>query len=326
MDVQFIQAKWYTAVTGKRAIDLIVVHCMQSPNKPDTAEGVGRFFQQLPADRKASAHAGCDVNSRCGYVRDNDVAYGAPNANHNGLHLEFPGYAEWLAGNWTQPEMMAALQQGAAQIRQWMHDYNVPGIFRDAAALRKGGARGITTHNEVEMAWPSTGHWDPGPNFPMNTLLAMATARFETIQEEEEAMLPPYFAVNDPIGPGYWLVKRSDGGVFAYGPNGETSGPGVAPSFGALPGKVNLQAPIVHLEPYVVAGVVRGYWLLGADGGVFALGEAPFTDSFAGHPEWHNGNRTFTNLSQRDPGYMLVAYENGTDPPKIDPYDLTVKR
>lgn len=60
-----------------------------------------------------------------------------------------------------------------------------------------------------------------------------------------------------------------------------------APFFGALPhgpGGVGVKVRnVVTLVPYVdVAGTTRGYWLIGADGAVFALGRAPFPGSLPG--------------------------------------------
>jgi hypothetical protein len=150
----------------------------------------------------------------------------------------------------------------------------------------------------------------------------MATSG-EAPQEDE---LPAYLHHNDPTGDGYWLIKPTDGGVFAYNKDGKTKGPGVSPFFGSMAGK-KLAKPIVDFEPYVADGEVKGYWLLGADGGVFAFGQAPFTDSYAGHPEWHKGKRTFVGISQNEAGgYTLVAYEDGTDPPVVNAYDLTTKK
>jgi hypothetical protein len=133
-----------------------------------------------------------------------------------------------------------------------------------------------------------------------------------TSKEDDMAV---FFQADCPSG-GYWLCKPSDGGVFGY------EG---APFFGSLAG-ARLAAPIVAMCPYLAAGEVRGYWLLGADGGVFALGGAPFTDSYAGHPEWHNGARFATGIEQNGEGYNLIFVEVGSDPPRINKYDLSVKR
>lgn len=311
-----IPARWFTAVGPSRSKDLIVVHSMEAPDKPDRAEEVGRFFQGLPSANKASAHVGADDNSRCRYVSDDDVAYGAPNANHNGLHLELTGYARYNTGDWAQPNMMLMLQQGAAQVREWHDKYGIPLRYIDAAALR-AGIHGVTTHHQVTLAYgPSGGHWDPGYNFPIATLLAMASGSPSSPHREDSTM-PAFLHCECPNG-GFWLVKPNDGGVFAYGS---------APFFGALPGKVNLAAPIVDMAPHLDAsGRVDGYWLLGADGGVFAFGAAPFTDSYAAHPEWQGGVRDFVAISQLGTGYVVVAVERGSDPPNIQSYDLSVKR
>lgn len=69
--------------------------------------------------------------------------------------------------------------------------------------------------------------------------------------------------VDSPTGKGYLLVAQ-DGGTFAFGD---------FPFPGSLAGK-QLNAPVVD----AARGVDTGVWLLGADGGVFAL-SAPFYGS-----------------------------------------------
>jgi len=88
-----------------------------------------------------------------------------------------------------------------------------------------------------------------------------------------------------PDGGGYWLVA-ADGGVFAFGD---------APFLGSVPGALaaecvahgfspgcpeyRLAAPVVGLAATPDGG---GYWLVAADGGVFAFGDAPFLGSLGG--------------------------------------------
>jgi hypothetical protein len=55
--------------------------------------------------------------------------------------------------------------------------------------------------------------------------------------------------------------------VFAFG----------APFFGSL-GAYKLAQPVVGVG---VTNDANGYWLVGADGGVFAFGDAPFDGSMA---------------------------------------------
>lgn len=317
-----IQARWFTEVGPQRKKQLIVLHSMEAPNKPTTAEGVGLFFKNLPPTNKASAHVGADFNSRVRYVSDNDVAYAAPGSNHNGLHQEQTGYASYTRGEWTQPDMMLMLQLAATQVREWSDEYGIPLRFIDANQLRKADPQnlpsdcfGVTTHWEVSQAWRKTDHHDPGRGYPINTLLAMARAPRDFTGNDEN--MAPYIHVERNNGPGYWLVKPSDGGVFAY--DG-------APFFGSMAGRP-LQAPIVDAASTETG---NGYYLLGADGGVFCFGDAQFTDSYAGHPEWQNGSRVFVGIEPHGVGYDLISVElqDGqlTDPPVPNKYDLSEKR
>ena len=79
---------------------------------------------------------------------------------------------------------------------------------------------------------------------------------------------------------GYWLVA-SDGGIFTFGDAGffgSLPGMGYAPAQSAGAGK-KLNAPIVGMVPSFDGG---GYFLVGADGGVFAFGDAKFEGSCPG--------------------------------------------
>lgn len=328
--MQEIPARWFTKVGPSRPRQLVVIHDMEAPAKGGTAEAIGRYFAALPADRKASAHVGCDTARLCRYVHDDDVAYAAPGANSNGLHLELAGYARWQRGDWTDAQMRNMLDMAAQQIRTWCDTYGIPVRFIRAAELQRGEL-GITTHYEVSQAWRRTDHTDPGKGFPIDLLIdkihALAPQSHASPDYVEEDDVLPYFAVLNPCAPGgFWLVKRQDGGVFAYDANGVATAQ-AAPHFGALPGLgVKLAAPVVAMTPYVRDGAVRGYWLLGADGGVFAFGEAKYTDSYSAHAEWHQGTRDFVGLEQHGDGYDLIAIERGSDPPCIQRYDLSVKR
>ncbi len=81
-----------------------------------------------------------------------------------------------------------------------------------------------------------------------------------------------------PDGRGYWLVA-SDGGVFSFGD---------APFLGSMGGQ-RMNAPVVGIASTSSAATqfppypaVFGYVLVGADGGVFTFGDAPFYGSAVG--------------------------------------------
>jgi hypothetical protein len=76
---------------------------------------------------------------------------------------------------------------------------------------------------------------------------------------------------------GYWLVG-SDGGVFTFGDAGffgSIPGLGIYPA-GAVGANRRLNAPIVGIVPTADGG---GYFMVAADGGVFAFGDAKFEGS-----------------------------------------------
>jgi hypothetical protein len=76
---------------------------------------------------------------------------------------------------------------------------------------------------------------------------------------------------------GYWL-DASDGGVFAFGDapfEGSIPGLGILPAGYPAAGK-ELAAPIVGMVP---SSTGQGYFMVGADGGVFAFGDAKFAGS-----------------------------------------------
>ncbi len=78
---------------------------------------------------------------------------------------------------------------------------------------------------------------------------------------------------------GYWL-DASDGGIFAYGDSGfygSIPGLGLHPAGSGLPN--SLDAPIVGMVPSADGG---GYFMVAADGGVFAFGDALFAGSCPG--------------------------------------------
>lgn len=324
--MQSIPARWFTKAGSSRPRQFIVLHSMEAPDKGDMAAQVGLFFQNLPITRKASAHVGVDSGQRVRYVDDDDVAYGAPGLNHSGLHVEMTGYAKYSRGEWEQPRMMVMIQNTAQQIKEWHQRYLIPLRFVNAEELRRyephdipPDSWGITTHAEVSKAWGKTDHWDPGPNFPVNTLLAMVRSPDpEVIEEESE--VAPYIHVERQNGPGYWLIKPSDGGVFAY--DG-------APYLKSLP-ELNVK-PLAPIVDAASTPSGNGYYLLGADGGVFCFGDAEFTDSYAGHPEWQQGSRVFVGIQPLAEGYQLISTELNadgslSDPPRINKYDLGKKR
>jgi N-acetyl-anhydromuramyl-L-alanine amidase AmpD len=169
----FIQARNFTK--GRSGpIDLVVIHTMESPEKPVTAENVAQWFGGSSAP-KASAHYCIDSDSIVQCVKDTDVAWHAPGANHDGIGLEHAGRAAQAAQDWADPYSKAMLERSAVLTASLCKRYDIPVTWLRPAHLL-AGKRGITGHVDVSRAFKKSDHHDPGPNFPIERYLALVKA------------------------------------------------------------------------------------------------------------------------------------------------------
>jgi uncharacterized delta-60 repeat protein len=122
-------------------------------------------------------------------------------------------------------------------------------------------------------AWTSTGSTTTSPGFPLNQ--------------------PVVDAVPGPGATGGTYAVAADGGVFSLGG---------APFLGSM-GGVALNQPVTGMATDPDG---RGYWLVAADGGIFAF-DAPFLGSMGGVPL----NQPVTDMVPWADGYLLVAADGG---------------
>jgi N-acetyl-anhydromuramyl-L-alanine amidase AmpD len=186
----FIQASHYKPVGG-RTVDLVVIHTMEAPEKGTTAESVARYFQTT--DRDVSSHYCIDDDSIVQCVREEDVAWCAPGANHNGIHLEHAGYARQTTTEWRDAYTWAMLERSAELTADLCTRYRIPVTWLHPADLL-AGKRGITSHSNVSKAFKRSTHWDPGKGFPIEPYLSLVrgfmatgTAAAQSAGVEEEA-------------------------------------------------------------------------------------------------------------------------------------------
>jgi N-acetyl-anhydromuramyl-L-alanine amidase AmpD len=178
-NIPFVQAKWFTRAQPGRKVSLLVLHSMEAPEKGSTAESVARYFANGSGGRPASAHYCIDSDSIVQCVQTRDVAYGAPGANRNGIHLEHAGYARQTAKDWADPFSEAMLEplgrSGRENLDPEVRDYApVPRARWICWPCSRGHAlTGITTHREISLAFNPGGHTDPGENFPIDHYLDM---------------------------------------------------------------------------------------------------------------------------------------------------------
>lgn len=165
----FKQAAHYTK--GRTASILwIVIHDMEVAETSKSAESVANVFAN-PNGRVASAHLCIDNDSIVRCVHDADTAYHAAGANNRGLGIEHAGRAAQTRVEWLDAYGVAMLTRSARAAAAWCKAYRIPPVKLSAADLR-AGKPGFAGHRDVEAAWPSTGHSDPGLNFPWDWYLA----------------------------------------------------------------------------------------------------------------------------------------------------------
>ncbi len=163
MPYPFIEARNYT--TGRPGqIELVVLHAMEAAEKPDTAEAVARWFAGPDAPR-ASVHYCIDSNSIVATVRDEDTAWHAPGANHNGLGIEHAGYSIQSPLQWDDTYSRAMLWRSARLVAAKCIEHGLPAAWLSPEDLL-AGRRGITSHWNVTLAFRRSDHTDPGPGFP----------------------------------------------------------------------------------------------------------------------------------------------------------------
>jgi len=206
----FRQARWYTQTTGRNT-RVVVLHTTEGGGTAASNQAMFAVW-----DRVVSAHylVGTDGVAPC--VRIKDVAYAAPGANRDGIQIEQIGRAAWSRTDWLNDHTVE-LEHVAQLLADICVDCDIPAVFLDAAAVRRG-ERGITTHVQITQAYPDqgSGHWDPGPGYPIDVVMARVVELLHPepppIPTEDDDMARPYTAVR-PVN-GYPVVMLGPDGTF----------------------------------------------------------------------------------------------------------------
>lgn len=180
-----IPARNYTEAE-RSTIDLVVLHSMETPMRVGIARDIARWAAG-PDAAQTSWHYGVDAHEIIRSVRDEDIAWAAPGANRNGLHIEQAGRAaqtreEWLAGD-SGRMLELSVELCAALCARW----KIPARYVIAPELVRGNARGITLHSEVTKAWPAKGsHTDPGAGFPIGWYIGRVMSAVTDVPKSKE--------------------------------------------------------------------------------------------------------------------------------------------
>lgn len=168
-----IQSRYYTAGREGKKVSLIVMHTMESPEKPDTAESVAAWFAVGPA--KSSVHYCTDTNSSVRCVKETDTAWHSGHwpTNLRSIGIELAGQAGQTKAQWHDSYSVNELKQAARLVALLVRRYNIPILHLSPKQLAAGGS-GICGHVDVTAAFNvAGGHTDPGPNFPWADFLQL---------------------------------------------------------------------------------------------------------------------------------------------------------
>ena len=183
MTYPLIQARNFTLANRSHA-RLVVIHSMENPERPGTARAVAKWFAS-PAAPGASAHYCIDGTEVIQCVRETDVAWGAPFANRDGIHLEHSGYARQTLAEWSDDfssQMIRLSAQLAAEIAlRW----GIEPRRLTIAEVADGHTKGFCSHADVTQAFKvKGGHMDPGPNFPWGLYIVRVAENMDAMTAE----------------------------------------------------------------------------------------------------------------------------------------------
>jgi N-acetyl-anhydromuramyl-L-alanine amidase AmpD len=164
---------------GSRAgaeIRLIVLHSAECAETPVAAENLASWG----GTAQGSWHYAVDNDSITRSVEDHHRAFHAKQVNAYSLGVEQAGKASQTAEQWDDPYSRALLERTAHLLAWLCHRHVIPVEFVSAAEIAAqhphGGVWGITTHAECSRAFGvAGGHWDPGPNYPLQKVLTRVT-------------------------------------------------------------------------------------------------------------------------------------------------------
>jgi len=203
---------------GKPGTDrprLIVIHTMEAPERDGMARQTAIWVRDSGGPAQVSCHFTADNLEAIRCVSDTSVAFTQLTPwNDMSLSIEQAGYAGQSAGDWQDPYSVGQRRLVARIVAAWCQKWGIPAEYRTVDDLIDWrNVTGITTHYQISLAsqrpeltslgYKPGNHTDPGPNYPMDMLLA-----------EVRMLLTPTSGDDDPMT---YLGRLSDGSYFVRG-------------------------------------------------------------------------------------------------------------
>lgn len=157
----------------KTDIRYVVIHCTEGP----TAKSAAEYFTKISSG--GSTNLVLDDKICYKTLEDLLVPWGAPPLNTYGFHIEQAGYVEWSKEEWLLHTN--TIKRCAYKTALRCHWYNIPTVFLSVQDL-KDGKFGITSHNNISLAFHKTDHTDPGKHYPYDFYMEQVIYYFDHIK------------------------------------------------------------------------------------------------------------------------------------------------
>lgn len=166
-ELSFVEAAGYSHGRPDGPPLWLVIHTMEAQEASTTAENTANYFANPSDGRQVSAHYCCDNNSIVQCVLLKDVAWTVGNTpgNNRGINYEFAGFASQTGAQWGDAYTQAMLKRVVPYFQADGERYGIP-MQRCSVNDLKAFKKGVTSHNDLRLAFGVTTHTDPGPNFP----------------------------------------------------------------------------------------------------------------------------------------------------------------
>jgi hypothetical protein len=150
----------------------VVIHDMEKTEDAGCAEWTANYFHTGAGGRSVSSHYCADNDSivQCVLLRHSAWTVGNRPGNNRGINWEMCGYAAQTRAQWLDPFGLAMFNRMAPIIRSDAAKYGIPLVKRTVAELR-AWTPGVTSHNDLRLAFDVTDHTDPGSGFPWDMFM-----------------------------------------------------------------------------------------------------------------------------------------------------------
>jgi N-acetylmuramoyl-L-alanine amidase CwlA len=151
----FIAARWHG---GSQTPKLIVLHSTVGPTRTGSAKSVAEFFAR--GEHVASAHYVVDEGTKFQCVHDHTVAYHC-GFNQDSIGVEMCDFPSQDKRRWDDGAHRHLELRTARLVAKLCLAYNIRPYYVGVLGL-KLGVKGVTTHNNMSLAFKKSTHWDPG--------------------------------------------------------------------------------------------------------------------------------------------------------------------